>query len=33
MTTTAPLSVSSKLDLFKTEELGTKEAAYEVYRL
>jgi hypothetical protein len=28
-----PPTVSSKLDLLMTEELETKEAAYEVYRL
>jgi hypothetical protein len=28
-----PPTVSSKLDLLKTEELETKEAVYEVYRL
>ena len=33
MTNNGPQTVSSKLDLFMTEELETKEAAYEVYRL
>jgi hypothetical protein len=33
MTNNGPQTVSSKLDLLMTEELETKEAAYEVYRL
>jgi hypothetical protein len=33
MTNNGPQTVSSKLDVLKTEELETKEAAYEVYRL
>ena len=33
MTNNGLPTVSSKLDLFMTEELETKEAAYEVYRL
>jgi hypothetical protein len=33
MTNNGLQSVASKLDLLKTEELETKEAAYEVYRL